>query len=313
MEQTSVSPEGDGAKEVETVAIPEASDADLNAFLESSFDGEEGADDGSLVPPELTGEEGDEPSLEEESDNAPANTTAEPVAEKKEAEAHKEQPPAKSTEEQVVALRRQIEGLELLMQRRTSEIGTLKQSIKAEIEPLKQKLEKDEHDSPYQAFRDAETLREKEKQLEALDAHEGLTRKVVENQKVVLQHLGEELPVDEIAKCLVADNIPSELVGEFRKSPYSMTDSITLIQYAKRAKAENIARQLFDMAKKQEAEIKQLKAKPNAVLSKVNQALRSRPSVSAANGGGASADRASAVSVHDMSDSELEEFLKSKR
>lgn len=314
MENTeTTSPVSEGAKETETVEIPEASDVDLQAFLEKSIDSDEGADNESLIPPELTGEEDEESSSEQKSDNAPANTTAEPVEEKKEAEARKEQPPAKSTEEQVAALRRQIEGMELLLQRRTSEIGALKQSIKAEIEPLKQKLEKDEHDSPYQAFRDAETLREKERQLEALDMHEATTRKVVENQKVTLQHLGEELPVEEITRCLEADRIPSELISEFRKNPYSMTDSITLIQYAKRAKAENIARQLFDVAKKLEAENKQLKSKPSTVLSNVSKALRSQPSVSGSNGGGASADRPSAISVHEMSDTELKEFLKSKR
>lgn len=276
----------------EYVELHEASDDDINAFLESS----------------------------QRSESEPEEVQPQPTPEAKQeqqAEPPKEEPKVEQavSKQDFEAVKKQLEGLELLTKRRTSEIGELRRQLKAYEERLKSNLDEKFYESPTQALEQARQIEMAQKKLQELDQEEQSITNTHQAQVLLAHHVGPDgIDLEAISESLASDGMPPEFVEHFVKNPYNSALPETLIQLAKRANAEKKARQmeealsqLVPYTKKLLDERQQL---PHHVLRNVQSALKQAPQVTASVGGTGQTGGTRAVDPALMSDAELEEFLK---
>lgn len=276
----------------EYVDLHEATDEDIAAFLD-------GADARES-----------EPLVEQPQADPTSKTEQKAEAPKEEAEDDED---AVSRQE-VEALRKQLEGLELLNKRRTSELAEVKKQLKAFIEHNSQNLDEQFLESPTQAFAKARQLEMAQQKLQETEAEEQALANAQQAQVLLAHHVGpDNLDVEAIAESLVSDGMPQDFVQRFVANPFQAALPETLIQLAKRANAEKRVRQmeqaLQQLVPYTQRLLEERKQVPQNVLKNVSTALRQAPQVTGSAGGtGQVGNRP--VEFAQMSDQELQEFLK---
>lgn len=278
----------------EMVELHEASDADLDAFLESQQTEAPEAE----APPQPV--------------KQPAPTA--PVPEPSEAETSEAQAEASETDvgERLEKLQRQLDGLELVTKRRTSELGEVKKRLEGFISQANAGLEEKLATNPVEGTKDILRIREAEEHLSRVQAAEQELVQARQNQEAVLRNVDlEETPIDAIAQVFLNDGISPEVVQQFKANPW-LVPATTTIQAAKRAKAEGYLRVLVPEFKKLQAELKKLKGGSQEALRKIESVAKEIPGVTAASGGVAamSADDLDSTPIHMMTDAQLEAYLR---
>lgn len=290
MEGESVEATQEGTSQ-EFVNLHEASDEDIQAFLNASEAPEQAPVEQPQADPE-------------------AKTEQKVDAPKEEPK----KPDAQVSREDYEALRKRVEGQELLLKRRTSDLAEVKKQLRDFIEKNTQNLDEQWLESPTQAYAKARQVEMAQQKLQETEAEEQALTNAHQAQVLLEHHVGQDnYDVEAIAQCLIDDGMPQEFVQSFIQNPYQAALPETQIQLAKRATAEKKVREMEQVLNQLVPYTKQLleerKALPQNVLKNVSSALRQSPQVTAAAGGtGQSASRTVDPSL--MSDSELEEFLK---
>lgn len=275
----------------EYVDLPDATDDDLAAFLENASSQESEA----LVAPQQ-----EVPAQQE--------TKAEPLVEEPKVE-------QAVSKQDLDAIRKQLEGQELLIKRRTSEIGELKKQLKAFIENTAQTLDEKFYESPTQALAQARQVEMAQQKLQEVEVEEQNLTNAHQAQVLLAHHVGADgIDVEAIGQSLMADGMPQEFVEQFKQNPYQAALPETLIQLAKRANAERKVRQMEEALQQlvpyTQKLLEERKQLPQHVLKNVQSALRQAPQVTGSAGGTGQLGGNRAVDPAQMSDQELLEFLK---
>lgn len=303
------------------VEVEDATDTEIEGFLKELRTTGSTKEAETQTEPEQAQDTDDSNAAASESAPDDANTPA-PQEEQQEVKTEEAKPEPKANptpkqptpEEQYQAMKRQLDGLELLVRRRTQDIANIRKQLAEEAKPIKQRIEAEAHNNQYEAIRDVEALRENERKQEKLDEAERNLVQDVEARKVLTAHVKpDDGSLDEMVACLAADGIPEEHLSRFRTNPISLARPETIIQIAKRAKAERVAKQLYSVALDLFNENKKLKGKPQAVLNKVQQALKQTPAINGSNGSQPNPRRLQSSAVESMSDAELQEAARRLR
>lgn len=291
MEGESVETTQEGTSQ-EFVELHEATDEDIEAFLN--------ADDAPEEAPVEQPQADPEAKTEQKSDALPEQ---------------QQKLQAQVSREDYEALRKRVEGQELLLKRRTSDLAEVKKQLREFIQQNTQNLDEQWLESPTQAYAKARQVEMAQQKLQEAEAEEQALTNAHQAQVLLEHHVGQDnLDLEAIAQSLAEDGMPQEFVQTFVKNPYQAALPETLIQLAKRASAEKKVRAMEQALQQLVPYTKQLleerKALPQNVLKNVSSALRQSPQVTAAAGGTGQASGNRTVDPSLMSDSELEEFLK---
>jgi hypothetical protein len=276
----------------EYVDLPDATDEDISAFLENS----ERSDSVAPVGPQQT-------------DPAQQQTKAEPSQEEPEVEQEL------VSKQDFEAMKRKLEGQELLIKRRTSEIGEIKRQLQQFIQNTAQNLDEKFYESPTQALQQARQLEMAQQKLQEAEAEEQSLTNAHQAQVLLAHHVGGDIDIEAIGESLRSDGMPDEFVQQFQRNPYQSALPETLIQLAKRASAEKQVRQMQEALQQlvpyTQKLLEERKQLPQHVLKNVSSALRQAPQVTGSAGGTGQLGGNRAVDPSLMSDAELAEFLKS--
>ena len=275
----------------EYVDLPEASDEDIAAFLENA---------------------------RKESLQAPAEPQqTDPAPQQTKVDSPKEEPKAESepvSKEAFEAFKKRVEGQELLIKRRTSEIGELKRQLKEVKDHLSTSLDEKFYESPTQALADARKIEMAQQKIQELEAEEQSLTNAHQAQVLLAHHVGEDVDLEAIGESLRSDGMPDEFVQQFVRNPYQSALPETLIQLAKRASAEKKVRQMEEALQQlvpyTQKLLEERKQLPQHVLKNVSSALRQAPQVTGSAGGTGQLGKSRAVEPASWSDTEIDEFLK---
>jgi hypothetical protein len=279
----------------EYVDLNEASDADLAAFLEN-------ADKAESQP--SVEQQPEEPQKQDEQ-------KAEPL--KDEPKVEPEQPKETVSKRDFEAVVKQLQGLELLTKRRTSEIAELRKQFREYVDQNSQGLDEKFLESPTQALKQVKEIEMAQQKIQELDAEEQALTNAHQAQVLLTHHLGgEQFDAQAVGEVLAADGMPNEFISHFLQNPYQAALPETLIQLAKRASAERKVKQmeaaLQQLVPYTQKLLEERKSLPQNVLKNVQSALKQTPQVTASAGGtGQIAQRN--VDPAKMSDAELAELL----
>lgn len=295
-----------GTEQDEIVPLSEVGDEDLDAYLQAALDEEE-----HQVP-----------NSSPTKDNKPS---ADPVATKTpDAE---QDPNAPLTRAEFNALlerlnkqEKKVDGQELLIQRRTSELGEAKKQLKHIAQTLNEKFQEAiENNSQADALDIRDALKETEQKIGEVEQEEStLTRKFTA-QKLVSTYVPEDqFDVEGMAEALARDGVPPQFVERFKADPLGFVSDgdsspgLTMVHLAKRAYAEGMLKKLYPIAKSLADEVKKLKGTQGDVLKKVQQVAKQTPQISAAGARPNKQQRATTIdakAIAQLSDEELDEFL----
>ena len=276
-----------GNDSTEYVELNEASDADLDAFLENAEEA-----DGEKKPV------------------VQAQPT-EPVKEEGEPQQEPEKPI--DVQAQLQAMQKQLQGQELLLKRRTSEIAAVKQQLAQFARVRRDGLEELHLENPTAAIEQLMEAKRAEEAIAQLSQEESELEKQSQAQVLLARYAGPSgFDVDAMAQVLESDDLPADYIQRFRSNPLTGALPETLIQLAKRAEdrkarqvAETQAAQLYHYLQRMMAE--QQKA-PEAMLRNIQQAMQGGPSITAASGTGGQRGF-NPADIHSLSDAELEGLL----
>ena len=276
----------------EYVELPEASDDDIAAFLDGAEERESQL----------------EAVQQQEDPKQQERTTVEPPKDAPQVE-------QAASKQDMEAFRRQLEGLELLNKRRTSEFGEFKKQLREFIQNKTQGLDEKFLESPTQAYAQAREVERAQEKLQATEAEEQAFTNAHQSQILLAHHVGAEgIDIEAIGEALAADGMPGDFIEHFKRNPYQSALPETLIQLAKRASAERRVRQmeqaLSQLVPYTQQLLQERKQLPRDVLKNVQSALRQSPQVTGSAGGTGQLGGNRAVDPALMSDAELEEFLK---
>jgi hypothetical protein len=278
----------------EMVRVEEAADADLDAFL---------AD-----PKNFDTEAEPQPARQEETESRETSSASEPAK----PEAPKEDASQEVTREEFNKQQRQLEGLELVVKRRTSELGDVKQRLQNLIAERSKGLEEKYQADPLGATNDIAEIRDAQKSLEAIKNEESELREVHTNQAQVLQHVNlQETPLTEMGKALLIDGVNPDFVDNFIRNPWKVPAFAT-IQLSRRVRAEKYLKALVPAYKELRDENAKLKRGGNDVLRQVDKAARDLPGITGKNGGAAltAEEDLSNIPVHKMTDAQLDAVVR---
>lgn len=279
----------------EYVEIPDASDEDLESFLNDSQEGAPQPEQQATTP-------------EPGQDEMPKQPVAPPP------------PPAQDNEQVTRAeferMRKQLEGQELLIKRRTSEIGELKHRLNSFIGTKDQELDELWTVNPRAAHQTQQQIDQAKAAIANLENEEQTLTNVHQAQTLVATHVGPSVDWGAAVEVLREDGMPEEYLQQFVRNPFASALPETLIQLAKRGQERQRAVQAEAALQEIVPIIQQLIAEnrtaPNNVARNISNALRQSPSITASNGGRGHPDRTANVNPASMSDAELEEFLRKK-
>src|SRR5574343_422569 len=274
----------------EYVELPDATDEDIQAFL-----------DGAEYREQQQGEDlPDEPQQKtEQKDEQP-----------------EEEPeiPLQVQQKDIEAIRKQLEGLELLNKRRTSELAEVKRQLKEFRDKVSQNLDERWIESPTQAFAQARQAEMAQAKIQEIEAEEAALTNAHQAQVLLAHHVGTDgMDVEAIAEAIQSDGMPPEFIQQFLGDTYKAALPETLIQLAKRARAERKVKEyenaLSQVMPYMQRLMEERKRLPSDVLRNVQSALRSSPQVTGS-AGGTGQMGTKHVEFASMSDQELQEFLK---
>lgn len=261
-------------------------------------------------PDTQTDEGFDDPEAEAQPKPQPS-TTDEPTT---------ETPPDEGDDSEVAKLKDQLAAMEKRLRDKDSHIGKQRN----ELEQIKAKLAKinvPERPSNDEFFSDPAAAQEKmdahkqaKKEKEQLEQTQQFLELMERNRQTVTGAVPEfEENLAEIGKVLVEDDgLDPNLVQNFLTNPYS-ADPVALIQMAKRTSSRIELNKLRAENEELKAQVESLKQKPGKLLSKLDQAARSGPSVTAKTGKSNKSPGASEVSAAQraaMTNEQLLEALK---
>lgn len=275
----------------EYVELPDATDEDIDAFLANADMYEPGAQ---------VAQQAENPQPQTEQRVEPP-----PVEEKK---------PTVVTQEAFDAMKKQLDGLELYTKRRTSELGELKRQFREFVNQAQASLDEQFLESPTQGYATARKIEMAQQKLQEIEQEEQSLTNSHQAQVLLSHHVGPEgLDIEAVTQSLVDDGMPEGFIQQFAKNPYQAALPETLIQLAKRAKAEKKAREyeaaLSEIVPYVQQLLEERKRVPQDVLKNVQSALRQSPQVTASAGGTGQVGSRS-VDTAMMSDAELEALLK---
>ena len=213
-------------------------------------------------------------------------------------------------------LQAKVQQQEDFIRRRNTELGQSRKErneAKAQLVQLRQALEQglDEKWSvnPKEAFADQATINQIDQRLQMEEQQDT----ILTRQEVVANHIQPgDVDINDMLVSLRSDGIPEEHVQAFSQNPYSMAQAETIIQLAKRAKAEKAVRELAGFVKALVDENTKLRQQGSNVVKKISNELnKTTPQVTATpqTGNG----RAVAKPPHLMSSAEIEAFLEEHR
>lgn len=284
--------------------IEEASDEDLDAALD-----------------EILKMDWDEESQDEPEDEAEEPQSSEPAEDEQEAEPAKdaapkkeEQPADADYEARLEKYRKQIQDKEQFIQRQANEIGELrKEKLKLKQE-LENSLEDTFAESVKEGLKQSKQIEELGEEIKELDTTEALQMKRLNTEKIVSNHLPVgSVSMPELVEALKEDKVSAPWIEAFQQDPYGMADPITIIQLGKRAILTRYLKTAIERIKQYEQESKELKAKPDKVLSNIKKTLSASPSINGKSGGSKSG-RSKNLSLDDatiasLPDDQLDELL----
>lgn len=292
----------EATEETEEVKVEEASDEDLDAFLtesakpvEAKEPAEKPAETVEEAPPKPVAEESKAPKEPEKAapqTDSPAATTV--------------------TREEYEKLQRQVKGQELLLQRRTSELGNIKKQLSDLIEEKSKGLQERFQEDPARATQDMWDVREAQAKMQQLAQEEAALEHEKMSRAMFQERYKEnEVTVDDLSKMLEADGVDPSYLQQFRANPWRSTYPGELLQLAERTKLMKQFALVASFAKGLLEENKKLKEKPAEVVKTISRNLRQPPAMTAATGGGGGGTPT--IDPTRMSDAEIEEFLRSNR
>lgn len=306
------------------VPLTEASDQDIEKFLENP----QGGVDEEMPDGDDSAEESDSAEADEETEGSKESEAEESPKQEAAEEAESEEETTKPTEEKTSevdsnaalheeneVLRERVKQQEQFIQRRNSQFGEVRKEYLKIKEGLQAGLAEKAQTDPAAAIEDRLKIERIDQQLEMLDAQQTEMNQVHETQKVVLGHIKpSEVPFDAMVETLKSEVSP-EWLQNFVKNPYAakVTTADFIIQLHRRTHAETLLRkvvaayQRLEKSSKGAAPAKPTKAEE--VLRNVEKAVRAGPSVTAASGNAASKETYD-LDPSQMSDAEIEEFLK---
>lgn len=297
--ETQTTTEGTTQAAPEMVRVEDASMEDLDSFIEQAKHIED-----SPEPKEETPQYTDTQPADAES-----QTEAEPQAPVPQNDPRVEE----DSRARLARLERQLEGLELVTKRRTSELSDVKQQLAHFINAKSQGLEERMATNPLEATDDLIAIREARARLNQVDQEAVQIEATKANQAAVLRNVDlEDTPIHEIAQVFLADGIDPQVVEQYKANPFAIP-ATTTIQAAKRLKAEKYFMQALRIAQTLKAENEKLKGRGNAdPLRKVEQVARSTPGITGRSGGAAQARDVSIenIPVEDMSMEQLDALIR---
>jgi hypothetical protein len=291
MEGESVETTQEGTSQ-EFVELHEASDDDIEAFLNAP----ELDEQAPVVQPQA-----DPEAKTEQKTDAPVKEQEDPDV-------------VKISKKDWEAINKRVNGQEVFMKRRASDLAEVKRQLREFVEQNKN-LDEQWLESPTQAYAKARQVEMAQQKLQEAEAEEEALTNAHQAQVLLEHHVGQDnLDLQAIAQSLAEDGMPEEFVSNFVRNPYQAALPETLIQLAKRASAEKKVRAMEQALQQLVPYTKQLleerKALPQNVLKNVSSALRQSPQVTGSAGGTGQIGGNRAVDPALMSDSELDDFLK---
>jgi len=293
----------------ETVSVEEATEEEIDAAMRDLLAQEEA--------------QGEQPEPEE---TATAKQEAKPEPKPEEEKKPSQEEKFTLTREQWDDLQRRLEknekqtqSQEQLLKRRQTELGDIRKVLRERIDGLKKGLEEKELTSPREVVKDTLAIQEAEKKLDDVDAEEARLTQAVQTEQIVKHYCNfDEAGIEDMAEALAQDGFDENYVKAFKQTPWFAGSADALIHLHRRARAEKAlkvvlpyAKNLFEENKKLKDEASKLRKAPADVLTKVEQALKTQPQVTGANGGAASG-KSKTLSPGDitrLSDKELDELL----
>jgi hypothetical protein len=285
----------------EYVEITDASDADLDAFLDQSQREE--------VEQPTQEESPTEPPQDEESDNSDKTNP------EKESE-----PPLNSEEknrlleEQLKVERDRIEQQETFLKRRNSELGKIREENAQLKAALAAKIEELREDDPFSALKHQKKLDEVESQDTQIDQEQRMIAHRLVSQDVLKQHANPNFATaQEMRRTLEQDGLNPDFLSVFEQDPHVHMFPETLLQLAKRTedriKLSQKIEELTAKVKSLEGEKTEMKKRPDDVLRKVQEASRAGSVMK--NRSGSSTPTIKEYDTTKLSDAELEALYKS--
>lgn len=283
----------------ETVEIPLADDADLDAFLDTS----RGQEDFDAQSEDV----GDEPIEQGALDNADEVDTPKPEAAKP---GDPNQELARQHEE-IARLREQLVQKERFIQHRNTELGELRKENRTYRGQLEEGLREKYDLAPDEAVRDQLEIDRLKKEDQTLEVEQRSLQCRAQVDRAIQDIVYPEINQD-IAAVLVQDGYDESAIRDFMSDPYSKATPGMLVNLAKRAAGERKASHWFNEFQKASAEVQRLRGKPSQVLNQVERELRRTPKMNNRADSSPKQANLSDKAIHTLSDRELEELLKNK-
>lgn len=185
-------------------------------------------------------------------------------------------------------LKEQRDQKELFIQRRSTELGTLRQQLAArttELQALKLQLEngleEKFRENPLQASKDQKTLEQIESELEGIKGKGARAQHIVEAQTFFVKNVDtEKVSLEDIADVLKADGVDEQYIAAFKANPWEWTTPEALVQMGKRAEdrkefatADTDRRTLAKYVLHLKAELEKAQKKPAQVMAQVQRNL----------------------------------------
>lgn len=301
----------EGETHDEFVPLPDADDADIDAFLNKAR---------SDLETPITPEEAEAPETEEEGELA-ADTEedeeAPPPEEKPKKRKEKKENVStlKETNPQEYAerLERQLAQQETFIQRRNQELGDMRKAHREAVKALEAKLADKMQDDPVAAAKDIQEISENTRREELLGREQSQLNHIHESHKIVSAHVKPEdgVTLDDMVHALEIDGVDPGYVHQFKANPYLAMEAGAIIQLAKRVRAEKYVAGLIPYAQELQKKVAELEKKPSQVLNKVGKALNETPRLNGSSGGSSPSIRSNAnIAPTSMTYAEIEEYLK---
>lgn len=275
------------------VPIEEATNEELDAIIEQ---GSKAQPEEAPIQPEQVAPPQQEPTEEEPEQELPKAEPAKPV----------------DDQARLQRIERQLAGLEDIVKRRTSEIGGLKHQIRQFVENERKGLQETFEENPAAGAEKLMRVREAEAQLENLNKQEELITTQADNQRVVMQKVNfDHVSLDDITREFEEDGADPEFLQTFRANPW-LTPAPLVVHAAKAAFNRKLVVSLYKTLQAKDQEIAKLKKQPGQVLNKVQQTARNFGDITGKGGRTANPGKLIDKPTHEMSDAELDAFLKQR-
>jgi hypothetical protein len=153
-------------------------------------------------------------------------------------------------------------------------------------------------------------IRDAEAEYNKLSQQEEMMTTQAENQRVVMQKVNfEHVNFDDITREFEDDGADPEFLQTFRANPW-LTPAPLIVHAAKAAFNRKLVVGLYNKVKNLEQENAKLKKAPGQVLNKVQQTARSFGDITGKGGRGTAPTKLMDKPTHEMTDAELDAFLK---